>query len=663
MKRSIALVFASIATLSLAACGGGEPSPTGGTGGGGGEACTSTAGAPQGGAPLLGGADCDPLVPTQCGFPFPSNVWLADDPSAKTGKRVRFGETTLPRYTGGGPIDRTLWDDSDGFSPGQPAITHMPGATVTGLATPDDIERSLADDSPTVLLDAETGERIPHFAELDVSIYTEDASERTLLIRPAVRLADSRRYIVAIRHVVDDQGKPLAPTAAFEALRDGSSSCDPAVSARRDLYADIFAKLAKVGVAKDDLQIAWDYTTASRENNTRRLLSMRDDALAQVGPDGPAYVIDTVEDDPNPHIWRRITGRMTVPLYLDKPEPGGKFVLDASGLPTRNGTAEFDFVVHIPNAAKASPGALLQNGHGLLGSKNEGQDGYLAEIADTKNYVAFSVDLVGMANEDFQTISDSLVEDVGGFAHEIDRQHQGIVNSLLAMRMMKGAFSKDPATMFNGAPTIDTDHAYYRGDSQGGIFGTTYMAVSTDVTRGLVSVPGMNYSLLLNRSQDFGVYFLLLKNSYQTGRNIQLFLGLVQMLWDRTEPNGYAPYITGNTLPGTPPHEVLIHVGIGDHQVSPLGAHLIARSTGAKSVSPAARPIFGVLEEKPPFSGSAIVEFDFGLPPAPITDVPATAGEDPHGKVRSLGAAIDQEDAFFRTGVVTETCSGVCDPE
>ena len=660
--RSLAARLAALATLTLIGCYQNDLMPQPGGGGTGGEVCAP---APTGGVPLLA-ADCDPLVPTQCGFPFPSSVWLRDDPSTVTGKRVSFGETTLPTYSAGGRVDRTLWDASDGFSPGQPALTHLPGATATGLPSSIDIERSLAPESPTVLLDAETGERVPHFAELDVSLSAEEPIDHTFMIRPAVRLADGHRYIVAIRDVVDEAGQALAPTPVFKALRDEAPSCDPSVERRRDLYADIFSRLAEAGVERGNLQLAWDYHTASRENNTARLIHMRDDALARVGAAGPAYVIDKVEDDPNADIRRRITGRMTVPLYLDKPEPGGALVLGPDGLPMANGTAEFEFLVNIPHAAVGgTPGALLQNGHGLLGAKTEGQNGYLAHIANSKNYVAFAVDFVGMAYEDFMPISNSLVGDIGGFARQVDRQQQGVVNSLLAMRMMKGAFSQDPATIIDGHPTIDPDHAYYRGDSQGGIFGTTYMAVSTDVTRGLLSVPGMNYSLLLNRSADFGIYFLLLKNSYQTGRNIQLMLGLVQMLWDRSEPNGYAPYIAENTLPGTPAHDVLIHVGIGDYQVTPLGAHLIARSVGAKSVSPAARPIFGVEEAAPPFSGSAIVEFEFGLPPAPITDVPNTGpdADDPHGKVRSLAAAIDQEDTFFRTGVVTQFCSGVCDPE
>ena len=53
--------------------------------------------------------------------------------------------------------------------------------------------------------------------------------------------------------------------------------------------------------------------------------------------------------------------------------------------------------------------------------------------------------------------------------------------------------------------------------------------------------------------------------------------------WDHTEPDGYVPYIRQNMLPNTPAHEVLLHIAIGDHQVSPLGAHFIARTIGAKT--------------------------------------------------------------------------------
>jgi hypothetical protein len=392
---------------------------------------------------------------------------------------------------------------------------------------------------------------------------------------------------------------------------------------------------------------------------------MRDDALAKVGAEGPEYTIADVQENPNPHIRRRILAKMKVPLYLDKPGPGAQLVFGDDGLPKQNGTAEYEVLIHVPNKAETDgPLPLVQNGHGLLGAKTEGQDGYLAEFANGFGYVALGVDFVGMAKEDFVTIADSLVGDINQFRTVVGRQHQGHLNGLLAMRMLSGRFVNEPLVQFNGKSAIDPTQRFYRGDSQGGIFGTTYMSISTDVTRGLLGEPGLPYNLLLNRSSDFALYFMLLRGSYETGRNIQMLLGLIQMLWDRTEPTGYVPYLAREPLPGTPAHAVLIHVGIGDYQVTPLGAHIIARSVGAKNLTPVNRSVFGIEEASGPFTGSAMVEYSFGLPDAPKTNTPPTgpSEDDPHGKVRKLLPSYQQVDHFLRTGEITPYCEGVCDP-
>ena len=616
---------------------------------------------------LLAGQDCDSLVPEHCGFPMPSNVYLADDttsdPLRPTHKHIAFGETTLPEYKDGFHLDPATFADHDGFSPGQPPMTYLAGATITGLPTQDDMETSVLTTSPTILLNADTGQLVPHFAELDAS--TIDDTLRTFFIRPAVRLDDSTRYIVAIRHVVDANGKPIPPSPAFQSLRDGTSSPDFSVDRRRALYADIFGKLATAGIDKSDLQIAWDFSTASRDNNTKQMVAMRDDAFRAIATTPLDYTIESVTDDPSAHVRRRIMGLMTAPLYLSDPNPGGHLNLGDDGLPKQNGTAQFEFEVNIPNsvANASSPAPLLQNGHGLLGSLHEGEDGYLTQFADDYGYVAFSIDFLGMANDESGYILNQvLFSDLGLFRACVDRQHQGLLNELLLMKLMKGKFASDPNVQFNGHSAIDPTKSFYRGDSQGGIFGTTYMSLTTDVTYGMLGEPGTPYSLLLNRSEDFSGFSGILHIVYKDPRDTQIAVSLLQLMWDRTEPDGYVPYITQNMFPNTPQHQVMIEVGIGDYQVTPLGAHVIARAVGAKNVSPVNREVYGVQDLAAPFLGSAMAEYDFGLPPAPETNTAPSGppGTDPHQLVRSLPTSQKQVDSFFRTGTVNNFCSGPC---
>jgi hypothetical protein len=398
------------------------------------------------------------------------------------------------------------------------------------------------------------------------------------------------------------------------------------------------------------------------------LIAMRDDALAKVGAAGPSYTITKTTDAPNPHIFRRIEGTFTVPLYLDKPQPGGSLLRDAMGKPMANGTASFPFVVYVPNSVQTQgPAPLLQNGHGLLEDHTQGggftdapDDDYLTVLADTKNYVIFSVDWSGLAATDQGYIVSLLSGDMGRFRTVIDRAHQGILNALLAMRMMMGSFYKDPAVQVNGKSAIDPTMRFYRGDSQGGILGTTYIALSTDVARGHVGMTGMAYNLMLQRSADFSPFFAILGTNYPDIRDQQIIIALISMLWDRIEGTAFAPHVLGAPIAGTPPKQILVHVAIGDYQVPAFAGEMLARTLGVKSLRNAPRPIFQVDEVDSPFAGSGLVEWDFGVADT-TTNVPNPGDPtlDPHGKVRTLPASHAQTDTFFRTGKIDMTaCNG-----
>lgn len=629
---------------------GGTSSSSGGTG-----SDDTTTGGPIDPAdlewPLL---DCDPLAPDYCAFPFPSNVYTVPDASTVTGRRL---QVPVSMYTA--DPNPEPWTYGDGFSPSAAIMTFMPGATATGLPGHADLDASLADGSPTVLVDAETYERVAHFSELDWS--ADDPERRSLFIQPATRLRPGHRYLVAIRNVVDDAGAPLPASPAFAALRDGTPLPEePSVEARRELYGDVFWRLGQAGVERGDLQLAWDFHTASDEGTTGWLLHMRDETFAALGEDAPPYTIDVVDTDWNSaDFLYRLEGTMQVPLYLDSPSPvGARLVLGDDGMPEPSGTVDVPFWMIVPRSAEDAPAAIVQHGHGLLGSGSQIEGSHFREVATTYNYAFIGVSYIGMADEDYLAIAAAVTSRApGGLATMTDRLHQGALHQLLAMRLASAGLANDP--LLTGL--LDPTQRYYYGISQGGILGGVYMATTTEVERGVLDVLGQPYNLLLTRSVDFEDFFMLLRGTYSDPIDIAYLLGTLQLLWDRVEPTGYTHRIVSDPLPGTPTHQVLMTAALGDHQVTTLGAHHMARSAGVGHLDTGIREIWGLPAFTEGDMGSALVEYEFGLPPDPVCNLPQTACEDPHGKLRRLPEARMQIDHFLRTGEIANTCpGGVC---
>lgn len=603
---------------------------------------------------------CDPLVPTYCSAPFPSNVYTVEDKATSTGRRVMLAQELLPADTAGLSADPTPWNGLDGFSPGIAISAHFPDVTqdtlVAGnVASATSIPRSLEDDSPTVLLDVTTGERVPHWVDLDAT--GADEAQRLFMIRPAIRLNDASRYIVAIRDLQDGGGSPIAATEGFAALRDRSDSDDDTINDRRPLYGDIFTHTTAAGIDRDTLQLAWDFSTSSRENNTGWMVHMRDDAFEIIGEDGPTYTITSVDDewDKEGLIAHRIFLDVEVPMYLDQVAPLSTLQFGEDGMPEANGTALFEVEILIPTSAATTPVRPLQYGHGLLGSKSQIESGHFREFINEYGYALFGVTFIGFSEDDELFIGAMLGNgQFDQFKQVIDRQQQGMVNSLVAMRMMLTTFAEDETY---GA-LIDNSAGHYLGISQGGIYGPTYMALSTDIQRGTFGVPGMPYNVLLSRSVDFDLFFDIMRSGYPDSRDHMMLLNYAQMLWDRIEPTGYAPYLLADTFPGTEPKEVLLRAAVGDHQVTNFGAHIMSRSLGIPHLDTGIREIWGLETQTGPIAGSAYVEYEFGLPADPVVNTPQRACEDPHGEVRRLDEAREQMDTFFRTGSIENTCDG-----
>ncbi|GAA2071476.1 hypothetical protein GCM10009801_23150 [Streptomyces albiaxialis] len=624
---------------------------------------------------------CDPLGGgTACLLPFPNDWYTRPDPGTPTGRRLAFGRGTFPRGTLSGDTDPAAWNRLDGFSPGSTLLAHVPDVDLraSGAAPVTDIRASLDRDAPLVLLDRDTGRRMPYWAELDAN--APGADRRALLVHPARNLKDGHHYAVAVRGLKDAAGRtlPVRPEfarAAGPALPHG----DP-LRARQRALRPVLRDLERAGVERQDLQLAWDFTVAGTRSLAGDLLTLRDDAFRGLRGRAPAHRVTKVEDfteAEDPRIAREVHGEITVPSFLDRPGgPPGSLLHRSPGpygrprqLPGNTQTASFQ--CEIPRTAFARPSRPALYGHGLLGRRKEVAAANVKAMAAEHNYTFCATDWTGMAEEDIPTVLAAL-SDLGRFPAIPERSQQGLLGALFTGRALihRDGLTTGPAfRTADGRPLVDRRAGLvYDGNSQGGILGGALLAASPDIARGVLGVPGMNYGLLLDRSAAFTRFRPVLDRAYPDKLDQQLYLALAQMVWDHGEANGYANHLTRDPLPGTRPHQVLMHVAYGDHQVPPVAAEVEARTLGARLVTPALAPgrspdrvpYWGIRPAgKLPYRGSALVIWDSGTPTPPLSNTPPTGpayGRDPHSDPRNAPAARRQKAAFLSTGRVVDVC-------
>jgi hypothetical protein len=629
------------------------------------------------------GPHCDPFDPSLCMQPFPNDYFTVADPSTDTGRRLNFQADAMPQNKDGVPIEPTDFNRADGFSPGSAITVKIPGVQTqaafdnTGFVPLTDPGEYADADQPAVVIDADTGERQPIFAELDANpnhYQPGDTADVNLIIRPTTNFEEGHRYIVALRNLRDASDNPIDAPMAFRVYRDNIATTDADVEARRPHIEDLLSTLAGDGIQRSSLYLAWDFTVASEHSLAGRALAIRDDALDQLGDstpgdgvvdgDAPTFHVSTVwnspADAPTPgdfpaNTRRVVFGELTdIPCYLDNQDchPGGKFNFkpngDVDATPTGvaddsdDATTGVRFECVIPNSAETGTVHPTKSGifgHGLLGDFTQVDDmiRFTPSEANDSNTSWCATNWAGFASDDLGNVLASL-KDLSNFNRLTDRMQQGFVNMIYLGRAMlhpdgfdtDSAFKLDPDGPGGNDPTpvLDPDQGlFWEGISQGAIMGGALTALEPDLTQSVLNVVGMNYSTLLTRSTDSGQYLDLdgigLWANYPGLDRRPLILSLMQLLWDRGEADGYAHHMTDDPLPNTPEHKVLLQLAYGDHQVTNVAAEVEARTIGAQVHTPeldpgrpwSSDPLFGLSEiGSYPFSGNAAMVYYDGGP-------------------------------------------------
>ena len=612
-------------------------------------------------------AECENINPEYCMLPWPSSRYLVADTGTETGWRLEYVVDAFAENERDELFDVEPYNRLDGYSPSSQIMTLF-AEPVDGSTLPSylDYDASLADDSPTVLLDMSTGERVAHFAEFDSRF--DDPSEIMLYIRPAQRLEENTRYAVAIRDLTYDAGGAVPPSEVFAALRDGVITDADQVEARRDSFEEIFTALEGANVPRTDLIQAWDFHTASGAMLWGDLLAMRDDAMERLGEDGLGCTITYNEpDEEHQDVYRRVEGTITVPSYMDSPYPPARVVRGADGLPEFQENVEIEFLVNIPYSVGelGATGRLVTYGHGLMDEKEAvfyGSEG--RAIANQYEMVMVATDWDGMSTEDIVTVATAL-SNVSSFPAVAERVMQGIINQLALTRTMAGVCTEEEAFQMEGNLVYDPDELYYMGSSQGAIYGQTYMALSQDVERGVLNVGGTIYPVLIGRSVDFEDYEIIYTAWYPDRIDREFYMSVIGQMWDLCEGINFLPHLIADPFPDTPAKKIIYQVGLYDAQVPNVASDMAARTIGLQQLTPTMHDVWGI-EDAPSgdFDGSAIQYWSLNVEPVPEGNEAPLEDNDAHTGVRQTESAKAQVDAFFHPdGVVTNQCDGECDPE
>lgn len=617
--------------------------------------------------------DCNPIDDSLCLLPFPSSFFLEPADTA-TGWRVAYGPTSLPMNIDGVQTEPGYWNERDGHSINSPLLAYFEGLSGDELVPYTDIGASLAAGSTSVLIDAQTGERVPHWAEIEVT--SADPGQRLLVLRTIHPLRYGGHYVVGLRGLRRTDGAPVESSAGFRALRDGTASADPDVERQRARYDEVvFPALEAAGVAREELQLAWELHTASRENTIGRARLAIEDSVARIEAGALRYEwLSREEGDcaAGEEIARTLEGRMFLPLYTEEDEPGAVLNRDALGLPFAAGEATADFLVRVPCsvAEDPAPSFLLQYGHGFFGDYSEAMTGWLRTFLDQNRMVLVATNWKGMSFEDVGPLTVTILNEPSRIAALPERSVQGMVEQNALLMLARTALSQDEALSFpdaegNPVNVIDPERFSFYGISQGSIYGVGYFGLSPFLERAAFSVGGNPYSLMFTRSNNFGPFFSLFQAKFDDQRLIMLYtIGLMQQLWDLAEGGGYLWDLNQEVPAGYPEKHALLQTAIGDAQVTFLAAQVQARGFQARTVAPQTRAIYGIEEATAPFTGSALVEWRFTDVPEPSTEgLPPDPDTDPHDCPRRIDLAQQQLAHFIQTGEVIQTCDGVCETE
>jgi pimeloyl-ACP methyl ester carboxylesterase len=592
-------------------------------------------------------------------LPWPSSAYEVPDATTVTGRRLQLPIEAMPKNLDATPINPVDFNRWDGFSPTGPMLAAFAtGVSAEGLPTWKDPDASLAADSPIVVVDADTGERAPFFAEVDQN--THDILRRNLIIRPLARLHAGAHYVVGIRKSVKaaDGGELVSPPAFVAALAGTGYQHGRYDSAR---YTQIFAALEAAGVAKTDLVLAWDYHTASDEFLRRDLTTMRDAAIPAMGTDGANLSFSATAQSPKGGIYKRYLGTYKSPNFLDNGETDeSRIIRDSAALPAMDGLRDARFAAIIPQCVETMPlpRPVIVFGHGLFGS-SEGylDDQFVIDLAQENCFIIIAGDFIGLTDRQL-ALAPLAVNDMNKGPGITEKLAQSVIDFIALETLTRGPMRTAPEFAYNGTPVIDATKTFYVGGSLGGIMGNVFMAYDPNITKAVLAVPGGDWSLLFERSNAWHLLMGAAQGAYEDPDVYQLNIAFLGMAFEPYDPITTAAHVIKDPLPGIPVKNIDIWYSVGDCLVSNISTEIVARTMGLDMLAPSVKEVWGMPAKAGPLVNGITLYDEHPTPLPSDLNIPPANDNGTHSGVNRNPSALRQVYQFLLQDGVVQTCGG-----
>jgi len=552
-------------------------------------------------------------------LPFPSMQLTAPDAAYATGHRLAFPDDLLPYSDGGSPVDVARLNRLDGFSVAATAMVAFEGVAIDDANLPSWHDPAASQDPtcPVQLIDLDSGERLPLFAELDAHPDAVAGESQALLIRPLRAMAFGTRHAVVLTSALLQADGSLVPAPeGFAGLRDGDAH--PSLQGEQEHFDALFEQLDGLGLQREGLVLAWDFVTGSEGVMHVHLDHLLDTVRADMPADAshdPAYLVENTwgvdeGDVLSEHAWRVAEGSFELEGFLTA---DGDFEIGADDLPVSQGDDDVYWMVFVPQSLRDAPAGtapVVVFGHGILASPKmylfyEEDPMAVQALADRLGAIMIGTEWRGLCTSDLADAA-AVAGDFGTFHHLTDKMMQGLANASALPRLVRTGFADAEVLQARdgSGSLIDPERVYYYGISLGGINGANLMAHTDDIDHAVLHVGGAVWSTMLERSSNWTAFETMMEYGVEDPLDRQVLYAVSQLLWDPVDPITHTHDLRGRSL--------LWQESMGDEQVPNLTTHALVRSVGVPLLGPAVEPVLGLEEQQGPLGpdAAALAQFD-----------------------------------------------------